>query len=387
MEHLLLVLQALTLIPVVAGSVYGVLCLVAVCIFARRMRAHGDHTALEWPPVTILKPVFGVDKDLDANLRSACTQDYPTYQVVLSVQRLNDPALPTLHAIQREFGSQRVTVAAADSEPIVNGRAQNLAIAVEAARHELLVISDSDMRLPPDYLRHIVRPLLDPGTGCACTLYRAAGAQTWYERLELLSLNADFTINLIFANVTGASPFCLGGSTAIRRSTLDAIGGFAALREYLVDDFELGRRVRQQGLRVVLVPYFAETIMNLRSPREWWDHQVYWDQNTWAARPFGFLATVVLKAVPCALAFAALRGFDAPGLWTLVATVGMRLATVLPMLHLIGDREGVRSGGWLPLRDIVGLGSWFLALTKRRFVWRGLEFKLARDGRIVPRQV
>jgi ceramide glucosyltransferase len=380
-------LQGLCLLPVVVGSVYGLLAAVAVHLFCRRRPAPlADDPPAAWPPVTILKPIYGLDKNLAANLRSTCTQDYPTYQVVLSAQRLDEPALPLLREIEREFGPERVTVAVADSKPVVNGRVQNLLIGLGGARHDILVTSDSDMLLRPDYLKTIVRPLRDPGVGCVCTLYRAAGADRWFERLELLSLNAEFVANLIFARMTGASMFCLGASTALRRSTLEDIGGFAALRDYLVEDFELGRRVRGKGLRMALPAYFADTIVDLKDAGEWWGHQVYWDQNTRAARPIGFFATIVLKSVPFGLVFACLRVFDLAGVSAFGAAVAMRLASTAVVLRSIGDDEGLRSLGWMVVRDLAGLLSWLVALTKRSFVWRGEEFQLTGDGRIVPRR-
>ncbi len=381
-----LALQLTLAVPVLAGSIYGLLCMVTTALFRRRCAAWRVPARAAWPPVSVLKPIYGLDKGLEAGLRSACEQDYPDYQVVLSAQRRDEPALPLMGAIEREFGPERVTVAVEQSEPVVNGRVQNLCIALGAARHDILVTSDSDMRLPPDYLKAIVAPLDDPRVGCVCTLYRAVGADTWYERLELLSLNADFVVNLVFAHMTGASMFCLGGSTALRRATLETIGGLEPLGDFLVEDFELGRRIRERGLRLALVPYFADTVISLDGVREWWGHQVYWDQNTRSARPTGFFGTVLLKSVPFSLLLAVARGFDRPALLVMAGALALRLGTTAWNLAMIGDREGLRSLWLLPLRDVAGLATWVLALVRRRFVWRGVELGLTRDGRIVPRE-
>jgi len=382
-----IIAQFLVLIPVLTGSFYAVLSAAAVLFFCRRRRAAGETPAVSWPAVSILKPIYGLEKNLAQNLRSACTQDYPSYQVVLSVQRLDDPALPLLRAVEQEFGPERVTVVAAVSEPVLNGKVQNLRIALSAARHDVLVISDSDVALRSDYLKTIVAPLCDPGIGYVCTGYRATHAERWFERLELLTLNADFVTNVIFASVTGASGFCLGASTALRRETLEAIGGFEPLADYLVEDFEMGRRIRARGLEGVLLPYFVNAIVDLEDARAWWRHQVYWDQNTRAARRGGFFASVLTRAVPFAVLFAVLRLFDGLGLTVLAATLATRLLTAAAALGRAGidDPIGRRSLHLLPVRDVAGLGSWFVALSKRTFVWRGLEFGLTRDGRIVAR--
>jgi ceramide glucosyltransferase len=378
-----LALELLLLLPVVVGTVYGVLCMVATALFRRRVQTHRVSQVGPWPPATILKPIYGLEKNFEINLRRVCMQDYPDYQVVLSAQRREEPALPLMREIAREFGPERVTVAVEQSEPVVNGKMQNLCIGLRAARHEVLVTSDSDMLVSSDFLRAIVAPLRDPRVGCVCTLYRAVGAATWYEKLELLSLNADFVVNLVFAHVTGASMFCLGSSSALRRGTLEEIGGLESLRDYLVEDFELGRRIRELGLRLELVPYFVDTVVSLKSARQWWDHQLYWDLNTRWARPKGFFATVLLKSVPFAVLLAAARGFDSTGALVVVGALAARLATAAWNLAMIGDREGLRSLGLLPLRDLTGLITWMLALSRQRVVWRGVKLGLTRDGRIV----
>lgn len=387
MDELVTILQGLFLIPVITGSVYALLTAVSTLIFCAR-RPRGVLSRPRWPAASILKPVFGLEKNLAENLRSACMQEYPDYQVVLSLQRLDDPALPVVREVEREFGPERVTVVVADSEPVVNGKIQNLILGLGAARHDILVISDSDIALRPDYLKTMVAPLDDPSVGCVCTPYRAVRGDRWFERLELLTLNAEFVVNVMFACVTGASGFCLGASTALRRSTLEQIGGLEALADYLVEDFEMGRRIRARGLELVLQPYFVDSVIGLGGPGDWWRHHVYWDQNTRAARPGGFFFTVLTRAVPFALLFAAARLFDSVGLAVLAATLLVRFATTAVSLGPWGmnDREGLRGMWLLPLRDVAGLVAWALALTKTRFEWRGLEFGLTRGGRIVPRE-
>lgn len=378
-------LQAALWVPILVGWIYAGLCLTAVLVFARR-RPRQLPDAAVLPAVTILKPVHGVEPSLAGNLRSCCTLDYPEYQVVFSVQRVDDPALPLLRELQSEFGPERVTVAVTDSEPVVNGKVQNLLGGIKAARHQVLVISDSDMRLRPDYLRVIVAPLADPDVGCSCTLYRAVGARSWFEKLEQLSYNSEFIVNVIFAEVSGAYDFCPGCSVAIRRKALDDIGGLEPLLDYLVEDFELGRRIQAAGYRTEIVPYFADTTVDLERPREWWNHQVYWDQNTRFVNPVGFFFTFLIQPLPFALLLALLRGFDPLGWAAVLGTLAVRLGTRLPIFLAIGDREGPRMLGWLPLRDLTGLASWFVAFCKRTFVWRDIRFGLTRDGRIVPRE-
>jgi ceramide glucosyltransferase len=376
------------LVPTITGSIYVVVCLIALWRFHTRSPKTARKPFVSWPPVTMLKPVHGLEKNQRENLRSACLQDYPLFQVVFSVQTLDDPAVPLLREIQREFGPEKVTVAIENRHVGSNGKINNMVGGLPYARHEILVISDSDVRLRPDYLKTIIAPLADPEVGCVCTLYKASCAETWFEKMELLTLNADFMASVIFAHVTGASKFCLGASVALRRSTLEEIGGLEALADYLVEDYEMGRRIWCSGKKISIVPYFIDTMVDLKSPSQWWNHQVYWDQNTRAARPVAFLATAIIRSTPFALLFASMRRLDGVGLSVLGAAMLVRMATAAMTLGWgFRDREGLKSLALLPFRDLAGLVSWFLALTRKTTIWRGSKFTLTRDGRLVSREM
>ncbi len=375
------IVQIVLLIPVAGGTAFCLLCVWAAARFMARPQPAGNYM----PPITVLKPVYGLDKGLEANLLSLCRQDYPDYQIVIGVQRAADPALPLLRRLEKEF-PDRITLVVKPSEPVVNGKVQNLVNALAHARHEILIISDSDVRLAPDYLSTIVAPLADPGVGYVCTLYRSAGADHWFEKLELLSLNADFLPSLIFSAVTGIADFCIGASVAFRASDLRAIGGMAALGDYLVEDHELGRRLVGLGKRLHLSPHIVEITADYPTFSIWWHHQIYWDQNTWAANPAGFTLTILTRAVPFAAIYAAVRGFDATGLAVLGTALAVRLGTAAAIaVRYLRDREGLKALWLLPLRDMLALVSWYIALTRRTFVWRGHRFGLTKDGKIVPR--
>jgi len=215
-------------------------------------------------------------------------------------------------------------------------------------------------------------------------LYKAACAETWFEKMELLTLNADFMANVLFAHISGASKFCLGASVALHRSTLAQVGGLEALSDYLVEDYEMGRRIWELGKKIAVLPYFVDTIVDLKTPAQWWEHQIYWDQNTRAARPVAFFATALIRSIPFALLYSAVRGWDATGLWVMAGALGIRLASAAVILGWgLRDREGLRSLGLLIIRDISSLVTWLLAFTKRTTIWRGTSFVLTRDGRLV----
>lgn len=381
---LLTILAWAFLVPVGGGAVFSALMTAAALLYFRKQNAGPAlDPALPPPPVTILKPVRGLEKGLQARLRTACLQDYPDYQVVYCVQDPDDPALPLIREIEAEFGAARVSVVVADIQTGPNGKVNNLIGGLTAARHDLLVISDSDVWLRPDYLEAMIAPLAEPKTGLVCSPFRTRGATRWFERLELLSYNADFIPSVIFTHVTKAATFCLGPSVALNRDTLAKIGGFEALAEYLAEDFEIGRRVGALGLDMAFPPHVIDVDLDIATPRDWWVHQVYWDQNTRVANPGGFFATIFTRAVPFAVLYLLASGGSPIGWAVLGATLAIRLATTAAILRLLRDPEGLRSLAWLPLRDCLGLVTWALAFTQKTVVWRGVRFRLTKGGRMV----
>jgi ceramide glucosyltransferase len=387
MQFFLSLLQWLCLIPIIGGSAYVILCLLAIVRFRIQSADLPRHPSSEWPPVTILKPVCGLEKKQRDNLRSTCLQDYSEFQVVFSVQDPNDPAIPLLKEIQREFGPEKVSVAIENIRAGTNGKINNLLGALLHARHNTLVISDSDVRLKSDYLKAIVAPLSDPDVGYVCTLYRAVFADRWFEKMELLTLNVDFIPSVIFAHVSRTSKFCLGASIVLRHSSLNEIGGLETLADYLVEDYEMGRRIWSSGKKIVLVPYFVDIAVDFKNFFQWWNHQLYWDQNIRAARPAGFFASILTRSVPFAFFFAALHWGDTVGLSVLGVALGLRLATAGAIIvWAYHDHNVLKSLILLPLRDIAALVSWLLSFTKRTVLWRGSEFNLTRDGRLIPKE-
>ncbi|NET45402.1 ceramide glucosyltransferase, partial [Okeania sp. SIO2B3] len=321
------VLQIICLIPIVGGSVYSILSVWTTRQFLRKTTLDINATEKFNPPVTVLKPVRGIEKDLKSNLRTISIQDWPEYQVIYSVQDPEDLALPILKDIQAEVDIQKIFVVTSNIEAGANGKVNNLLGAIAEAHHDIIIISDSDTNLKPDYIKNIIAPLSHPDVGCVCTLFKAKSAYRWFEKMELLTMNADFIPSVIFAAVTGASNACLGPSIAISRNTLQELGGLESLADYLVEDYELGRRVWTSGKKMVLLPYIIDVVVDLKNWRQWWTHQIYWDQNTYLARSGPFIATILIKAVPFAILFAVARMGDLLGLGVLGITVGLRLLT------------------------------------------------------------
>ena len=364
--------SALLLVPVVISCVYWIVTSVMMAPFSRR-HAPADSSWL--PTVSLIKPVCGLEKSIHENLSTACRQNYPRYEVIFSVQDSADPALPLLARIRGENPTVPIQIVVDRASAGPNGKVSNLLNATGHATGRVLVYSDSDMRLEPNYLRTIVAPLANPRVGIACTVYRAEGADNLYESLELLSLNTDFVPSMVFAVETGAALACPGASQAIRRETLTLVGGLEPMAYSLVEDLELGRAVMAAGLTIALVPHVAVTRVDAPRPSVWWRHQVYWDQNTRVANPVGFFFTFLVRGVPFAGLYALCGG---PGSWLVLAgTLAIRLGTTLVSSTLLGDREGIRRLWLLPLRDAAGLLVWLASFVGRKVYWRGRVFALS----------
>ncbi len=369
-----------------AGIALGAACWLAVLGCALAFRARRFRSAKSFavlPSVTLLKPVYGLEKNLRENLRTACLQDYPTYQVVYSVQRHDDPAIPLLRELAEEFGPERVSVAVESVCVGVNGKVNNLAGALPHARHELVVISDSDVNLDRDFLRKIVAPLADPEVGVVSAFFRGVDAGPWYEQFELFALSGDQFAMAMLASATGLVDFCFGASTALSQATLAQIGGFEGLGATLVEDHEMARRIGALGKRVVVIPHVVRTTVDLKSPAAWWQKQTYWDQNTLAAVPGVFALTLLLRIIPLGLVFAALRSFDSVGLGVLAAAMAVRMSAVALVLAVaLGDRRSLRALWLVPVKDVLSVGCAIQAFFSRKVVWRGVEMALGRDRRL-----
>ena len=391
------ILTGILLVPVVGGTVYSLLTLGAALVYFRRTNKENssDHStsptpskvsipSAALPPVTVLRPVCGLEKNLKENLRSICEQNYPEYQVVFSIQRAEDPAVIILRELQQEFGHTLVSVVIKDVRHGSNGKVNNLLGGLTEARYEMLVICDSDVIVPKDYLRNMVAPFSSPSVGLACSLHKSVSADRFGEKLEALSINADYMPSVIFTYLTGAARFCLGPSLAIRRNTLQALGGLEDLADYLAEDNELGQRVWRLGKRVALSNQVVDTVVDIDTFKSWWTHQLYWDLNLRAANPAGFFGTVLVRALPFAFLFSLVRLADPFSLAILVGTITIRLLSAALLLgYGFRDSQGLRFLYLLPLRDLLGFATWAAAYVKKTVVWRDKTYQLGKGGKMI----
>jgi ceramide glucosyltransferase len=316
-------------------------------------------------------------------LRSHCLQNYPEYEIVFGISDANDPAIPIVEKLMCEFPQRNIRMVHCEKQLGANGKVSSLAPLVPEATHEVLLVNDSDIRVGPDYLRTVVTKLQRPGTGLVTCLYRGVPAQTLGSRLEALGISTDFVPGVLVARqIEGGMRFGLGSTLAFRKHDLEAIGGFEAIADYLADDYELGRRIAENGRRVELSHTVVETHLPAYDLAGFFRHQVRWARTIRAARPAGYAGLILTFTLP----WAALTLTLAPHTfwaWALIAAAFVaRLSSALVSgVVVLRDKQMLRLFWLLPVRDFLAVVVWVAGWAGRKVMWRGLAF-VVRKGKL-----
>jgi len=319
-------------------------------------------------PVSVMKPVSGVDPALRAAIRSH-TVLQGDYEFLCGVSRPNDPALPLL----REFYTARIIDSPTEAP---NGKVGVLMDLTAAARHPILVVNDADICVEPDYLRRVTQPLADPAVGLVTCLYRPHG-DTFASRFEGLGVSTDFAPSALVARLLGVDEFAMGSTLAFRRADLDRIGGFAAIAAYLADDYQLGHRIHALGLKCVLSDVVVETRLG-GNWRQVWAHQVRWARTIRVCKPGAYWGIPITNATLLA-ALAAL--FGPPDL--ALALLALRLVMAVTAGWWVIRSRDVLFLWWLvPLRDLFAFAVWLAGSFGDSVTWRGRRLRIDRLGRI-----
>jgi len=370
------------LVLALIGTGYQLFGLAAVVRFFRHARRRWGALADHTPPVTVLKPLRGPGIDLFANLESFCRQDYPDYQIVFGVADPDDPAAEIVRRLQRAF-PDRDLVLSIGERVTPNAKIGNLIHMLEHARHDVLILSDGDIRVRPDYLRTMVRPLQSPRVGLSTCLYRGRGQFGLPSVIESLLINADFVPMAMIGNWIGIHT-AYGASIAVRREALDAIGGFPAIADYLADDYELGNRVAKAGYELAVLPYVVETILDATSLRDVWRHQLRWARTYRTVEPTGWLAAVVTFSTTWSLLFWLAVGGAPIAAKVLGAALGCRFLLLGTLTALLRERETPLYFWLVPLKDIALSVIWLASWLGRDVEWSGRRFRVQPDGRLLP---
>ncbi len=357
-----------------AGIGYLVFATLRVLAFARaverqRARTRTGDASVPRPTVTILKPVRGIEPMLAEDLASFCAQDYPAFDVVLGTLDPNDPARPVLDAVARAFPGRTTVVAGNGQARHRNPKMSTLAPMLPHATGEIVVIADSDMRVTPEYLDAVVAPFADPEVGAVTAIYcgRPAG-QGIVQELGAMGITEQFVPSALVARAVEPMTYCFGGTMAVRRDVLDAIGGLDALGPHLADDAALGRLVASTGRRVELADFVIEAIVADESFADLFRHEVRWARTIRSVRPASYVGIAISYPVPLALIALALARTRRPALLALLGALIARIALHRAVRAL--DRRGPSRAALVPLRDALGLGVWCAGLFGRSVRWR-----------------
>lgn len=367
-------MRYLLALPALAASAYWLLALIA----ALRHWFERPVPAGALPPVSILKPIHGRDPGLYDALRTHALQDYPEYEILFGFNRVDDPAFADVRRLIGEFPQVRMrSIKALTDAP--NGKVGVLERLAAEARHPVLLVNDSDIAVGRDYLKRVVPPLAAPATSLVTCLYRASSPH-FPGKFEALGISTDFAPGVLVSRLIGMSRFALGSTMVFRAAGLRAMGGFAAIRDHIADDYELGRRLSSLGGRVVLSHTVVETTLQGRRWRDVWAHQLRWARTIRRAQPSGYAGLVITNAALWA-ALAALAG-----LWQAAAlALGVRMLAGLAVgVGILRDTQSLLLAPLIPLRDLWGLAVWAAGLAGDTVDWRGQRMRLSRGGRITP---
>jgi len=336
------------------------------------------------PPVTILKPVKGMDAESFANFSSFCRQEYGGgLQIVFCAASPDDPVIPVIRQIMADFPGHDIALVINPAIHGPNYKVSNLINAFPTARHPIVIVCDSDIRVAPDYLQSVTSHFSDPRVGLVTSLYRTSRVHGIATAVEATGFTAEMIPNVMVALQLEGLSFALGASMAVRRETLAAIGGFEALADYLADDYQLGNKIHRAGWRIALDACFVESMVKPENLMPVLSRQLRWARTMRVSRPGGYLASGITLPFPAAL----LAAFIAPSFSIALAAIAL-LYSVRLTVCTVFSRSFVRDGllpRWLwliPLRDMLAFCTWAISFLGNRVEWRGSRFRLRPGGKI-----
>lgn len=388
-----LIVSWITILFTMAGLGYSAVALLSARAYVRRRRIVAGFA----PPVTLLKPLRGVDAGMAEAFASHCRQEYPgEYEILFGVASLDDPAVQLVRQMQAQFPERAIRLIVCPENLGANGKVSCLAQLLPHARHDYLIINDSDIRVGPRYLAHILAPFVaterQPPVGMVTALYRGrthgAGESpegaTLGSKLEALGISTDFAPAVLTSRwLERGLHFGLGSTLAVSRAALDAIGGLAPLADYLADDYQLGARVHAVGLRVELANEIVETSVPGWSFSGFWQHQLRWMRTMRESRRAGYAGMVFSYGLAWACLNLIACGLSLPALALFSIALMLRVALALGVgVGILGDSQVLRDLWLLLPRDLLALALWAWSYASDAVEWRG-ERMLIRDGKIV----
>jgi ceramide glucosyltransferase len=366
-------------------SIYYLIVLYSSWQFFRRRTDQSE----QWngsftPPVSNLKPVRGLDPDAYENFASFCQQDYPEYEIVFCIGDTSDPAYPILNQLIRDFPDRQIRILIGSGREAPNDKVAKLARMSAEAKYETLVISDSDVRVRPDYLRSVVAPLRDPKVGAVTCMYVSCSDQTFTQYLQSIGMISDFFPGILVARQFDGVKFALGPTIVTTRRHLEGFGGYRAIENRPGDDLLVGRLIEQQGLEVVLLRRPIETVADFSSLRDLVVKRLRWMTVMRHMRPWGHLGLIFTQG----LLWTVLAVLVHPTVLTALLYFGLYACLRIAMTASVGSWGLQQKGLWkswpiLPVWDATALFIWLVSFTRRTITWRKVQYRI-REGVLVP---
>jgi len=364
----------------IAASVFGSLCALGAAWAARWfVRQPAAPAPTPWPDVSILKPLYGAEAQLSDNLETYFHQEYPgTIQFVFGVQDPNESAIPVVKSLIARHPGLDLQLVVNGAVHGANRKVSNLINMGQVARHPVIVVSDSDVAVDPNYLRTLAAALAEPGVGVVTCLYRGLPSGGFWSRLSAMAAHDHFLPSTLLGLALRLARPCVGSTIALTRETLSRIGGFETVANQLADDYAIGKAVREAGFRVVLPPMLVAHAFEEKSLSEMVRHELRWARTIFTVDPAGYIGSGFTHALPLALIGAALRGFDALGLAAILGALACRLF----LKYRLTREFDLPNPDYalLVARDILSFIVYFASFWSTRVSWRGQDFAVARDG-------
>ena len=380
-ETLFSVLRWAVLVLAAGPLVYYLLSLYCTVEYFRAVRLLPPRDNSFAPPVSILKPVRGVDPGAYENFASYCRLDYPEYELVFAMADPHDPAIPVIEKLQKDFPGRLIRFVTDVPRVGENNKVNSLCKLVREARYELLVMTDSDVRVAPDYLRQVVAPFADENVGAVTCFYRCAGGGTLAASLDMLGMCMDSVPGALVARrLEGKVQFAFGWTMATTKARLAEIGGWESMANHHSDDFELGNRIAARGYRVELMREPVSMFFPSETFREYLRHELRWAIGLRNVRPAGYAGMIFTHGLPWTLLaaiVAAISGWTATAVAFVAAYLVLRLGSAYAAgVWGLQDRN-IAAKLWLaPLRDAVSAAVWFAGFFTNKITWRGIEYRV-----------
>jgi len=353
----------------------------------RHLRQPGFPPSGSWPDVTMLKPLHGMEPNLEANLESFFAQDYPHFEIIFGARDPADPALEVVRKLHKKYPGVKAKIVTSGPPDRPNAKICSLEKMYAEASTDYLVISDSDVHVSGSYLREVVAPLLDRRIGLVTCLYRGVPTGGLWSGLEGLGMSVEMTSGVVVANMLEEMRFALGPTMAVRRDALEKAMGVSALADYCADDYLLGKRVFEAGYKVILSKYVIDHVVINRDFSQSLQHQIRWMKSTRFSRPAGHIGSGLTFAMPFGLfgaAIALLTGHVLLAVGFLGAAVANRMAlAVLAGWFVVRDRRALTECWLYPVRDFAGFCYWCASFFGNTIVWRNETYQLEQDGKMV----